>query len=361
METGLRAHRADDGEAAGHPGLGRNRPNDLRDRRGRATLRHRHRATEGIDVLRDAGRRNRRRGGAARRADEHDIRRAESPRPQRGEPGGPNGSHARCRADCEAPGIRRRRAQADQRAGRSTRSGTGRQNRSGKGPRRPRARQARTGHARHALHDRLDDETADVAADGAARRPRDVCLGHPGHEAAAVVRAWRSGRDSKTHHGPHHVRLHRPAALGHGVHLRVEQRHGRVAGGSHARDEADDRLRRNVPVQQPHGRIGRLHRRPDDDTREGFSERVRIGDARGGARAGGHDVNGARPRRRSEARACPSARTHADVRHRADSNRAGDGHRFGDARGRRVVQRARHLALDAAGTWQGKAQPGNRS
>ena len=70
---------------------------------------------------------------------------------------------------------------------------------------------------------------------------KNLHLGHAGHDADAVVRARRSRRDPQSDDGAHGVRLHRPAALGHGVHLRVGQVDARFANRAVARHEADDR------------------------------------------------------------------------------------------------------------------------
>ena len=135
-----------------------------------------------------------------------------------------------------------------------------------------------------------------------------------------------------------------------------------VAHRAGARDEADDRLRRDLPVQQPDGGLGWLRRRDDGNGSEGSPARLRGRDDRGGARSARHDVDRARPRCRAEARARAAARPHADLRVAGDPHRVRAWGRFRDARRRRLVNGGRHLPLAArrAGQRQTRWQAGRQ-
>ena len=81
---------------------------------------------------------------------------------------------------------------------------------------------------------------------------------------AEVYPAFRLGDAGDHEAGPGQapgLRLHRPAAPGPRVALRVPQRHAGLDADAARHDAADQPLRRGVPVQQPHGGGGRLRRR----------------------------------------------------------------------------------------------------
>ncbi len=119
--------------------------------------------------------------------------------------------------------------------GRLARDRPGRQGRSSRrGFGVKRARQARRGGRGHALHDRVEHEGADDAAAREARRAGKDDVGHAGHEPFAVLQARRRGDDEEGAGPAPDLRLHRPAAAGHRVALRVPERHSRKGDG-HAR------------------------------------------------------------------------------------------------------------------------------
>ena len=148
------------------------------------------------------------------------------------------------------------------------------------------------------LHDRLEYEGADDAAAGEARGRRQDDLGHAGHEPPARVQARRRRDHAAGQRAAAHLRVHRAAAAGPGVALRVQERHAR-RGPRDARDDAaDEQVRRALPVLQPDGRRRRLHRRPRALPRHGARRRVRQGDADAGVRPARHEVDDLRLRAR---------------------------------------------------------------
>ena len=68
-------------------------------------------------------------------------------------------------------------------------------------------------------------------------------VGHAGDEIVPRLRPRRPGGDRTSDDGAHGLRVHGPAAIGHGVHFRVEGGEPGVANGAAEGDEADDRVR----------------------------------------------------------------------------------------------------------------------
>ena len=96
------------------------------------------------------------------------------------------------------------------------------------------------------------------------------------------------------------LRLHRPAAPGPGVALRVQGRHADVGDEAPRHDAADEPLRRGLPVQQPHGVGGRIRRGVGRLPGARPRRRVRRRDADEDLRAARHDAHDLRLRARPE-------------------------------------------------------------
>ena len=115
--------------------------------------------------------------------------------------------------------------------------------------------------ARHALHRGVEHQGADDAAARRAGGRGEDALGPAGDRAVPAFKLGDEATTKQVQVRAPHLRLHRHAAAGPGVAVRVPQRDADVGAEAPRHDAADEPLRRGLPVQQPDGGGGRLHRR----------------------------------------------------------------------------------------------------
>ena len=208
------------------------------------------------------------------------------------------------------------------------------------------------GHSRHAVPDRLDHQIADDANDGELRRQED----HPVARAAGASLAVHA----EGHDAAHGLRVYRPAAARPGSFLSHRPIHAGVADRRDEEPDADDRLRRDVPVQQLDGVGRRLRRGPRPVSQEAHRPSLRRRHARRRVGSARHEEHHVRLRAGHEGAARDAARARLSRVLSTPLARIRAQRHLGAARRRGVVERERHgqgVALELA---KGKSPAGKQ-
>ena len=241
-------------QAPGHAGMGRDRADRLRDERRGAADRHRRGSAKGktyyVTLIDGAVAAAERRGAQLNIADRQPRGRRASRRESRGPPR----ARARCRPRSRSS-SRSPKRRASRRTCRASRSRSCRTARS--------CSRKASACASAATNEPVTPSTLFMI--GSMTKPltslmmarlvdrRQFAWETPITKLMPAFALGDPDGDRARDDGAYRVRVHGAAAMGHGVHLRIERIDARVAHRAGARDEADDRLRRDLPVQQPHG------------------------------------------------------------------------------------------------------------